>query len=75
MSTDRSDDRETADFPSGSADAGDSALQPGTRVHEFRILKLIGEGGFGIVYLAHDESLDRTIALKEYMPAQLSERT
>jgi serine/threonine protein kinase len=55
--------------------AGESALRPGARIHEFRILKLIGEGGFGIVYLAHDESLDRTVALKEYMPSQLAERS
>jgi serine/threonine protein kinase len=74
MSIDRSDERDVTIFPSGSADTGESALPAGIKVHEFRIEKLIGEGGFGIVYLAYDESLDRTIALKEYMPSQLAER-
>jgi serine/threonine protein kinase len=55
-------------------DSGGNALPIGTTVHEFRIVALIGQGGFGIVYLAHDESLDRMVALKEYMPSELAER-
>jgi serine/threonine protein kinase len=51
-----------------------NALPVGTRLGEFEIIGLVGEGGFGIVYLARDESLDRTIALKEYMPAELAQR-
>ena len=54
--------------------ASDNALPIGTTVHEFRIDALIGQGGFGIVYLAHDESLGRLVALKEYMPSELAER-
>ncbi|MGZ5168903.1 MAG: protein kinase domain-containing protein [Burkholderiales bacterium] len=55
-------------------DSGSNALPIGTAVHEFRIVALIGQGGFGIVYLARDESLDRMVALKEYMPSELAER-
>jgi serine/threonine protein kinase len=55
--------------------AGMNALPIGTRLGEFEITGLIGEGGFGIVYLAYDHSLDRKIALKEYMPSGMASRT
>lgn len=50
------------------------ALPLGTRLHEFEITGVLGEGGFGIVYLARDHSLEREVALKEYMPAALAAR-
>ena len=50
-------------------------LEPGTRLGEFEVTKTIGEGGFGIVYLAWDHSLDRKVALKEYMPSSLAYRS
>ncbi|KIG09309.1 serine/threonine protein kinase [Caballeronia concitans] len=52
----------------------DGVLPPGTRLGEFEILGLIGEGGFGIVYRALDTSLDREVAVKEYMPSALAAR-
>jgi serine/threonine protein kinase len=55
-------------------DAAD-ALPAGTRLHEFEIVSVIGQGGFGIVYLAHDLTLDRRVAIKEYMPSALATRT
>ncbi|PKO58902.1 MAG: serine/threonine protein kinase, partial [Betaproteobacteria bacterium HGW-Betaproteobacteria-19] len=51
-----------------------NALPVGTRLGEFEIIGLVGEGGFGIVYLAQDHSLERRVALKEYMPASLASR-
>lgn len=51
-----------------------NVLQIGTRLSEFEIIGLIGEGGFGIVYLAIDHSLERRVAIKEYMPTSLAER-
>ena len=56
--------------------AGDSgnALPVGTHLSEFEVTGVIGEGGFGIVYLAWDHSLQRKVALKEYMPASLASR-
>ena len=51
-----------------------NALPIGTRLGEFEITGLLGEGGFGIVYLAYDSSLERSIALKEYMPSSLAAR-
>ncbi|NEX62780.1 serine/threonine-protein kinase [Noviherbaspirillum galbum] len=58
-----------------SAEHGVNVLPVGTHLGEFEILDLIGEGGFGIVYLAYDHSLERHVALKEYMPAGLASRT
>lgn len=52
-----------------------TVLPIGTHIGEFEIIDLIGEGGFGIVYLAYDHSLERQVALKEYMPSGLATRT
>ena len=53
----------------------DSVLPNGTRLGEFEITGLLGKGGFGIVYLAHDSSLERLVALKEYMPSAFASRS
>jgi serine/threonine protein kinase len=53
---------------------GNPALPTGTRLAEFEITGLIGIGGFGIVYQVYDHSLQRTVALKEYMPSALAMR-
>ena len=50
------------------------ALPAGTRFGEFEIIRVLGVGGFGIVYLAQDHSLERQVALKEYMPTALAAR-
>lgn len=52
-----------------------SALPAGTRLGEFEITGIVGEGGFGIVYSARDSSLDRIVAIKEYLPAAFASRT
>lgn len=51
-----------------------NALQPGTKLGEFEITCVVGQGGFGIVYHARDTSLGRDVALKEYMPAAFAGR-
>lgn len=52
----------------------DNCLAIGTRLADFEITGIVGEGGFGIVYLAFDHSLRRTVAIKEYMPGALAGR-
>jgi serine/threonine protein kinase len=59
----------------GADEAPHNALAVGTRLGEFEITGLLGEGGFGIVYLAYDSSLERHVALKEYMPSAFASRT
>ncbi|PTA91782.1 serine/threonine protein kinase [Kosakonia sp. H7A] len=51
-----------------------NALPPGYRFNEFEIKEVIGGGGFGIVYRAWDHQLERTIAIKEFMPSSLAVR-
>ncbi|MDR2880830.1 MAG: serine/threonine protein kinase [Azoarcus sp.] len=51
-----------------------NALPIGTRLAEYVIRSVIGEGGFGIVYLAHDTFLGREVAIKEYLPGTLAVR-
>jgi len=70
------DDDRTVIRPAGARRAAMGHTLPvGTRLEgDLEITGLIGEGGFGIVYLAHDHSLDRRVAVKEYMPGSLASR-
>ena len=47
---------------------GGDVLAAGTRLEEFEVERELGAGGFGVTYLAHDRSLDRQVAIKEYLP-------
>ena len=60
--------------PAARAHDGGNALPVGSRQAEFEVTRVLGEGGFGIVYLARDHALERMVALKEYMPAALALR-
>ena len=50
-------------------------LPIGTVLGDFKITGIVGEGGFGIVYLAYEAALDRTVAIKEYLPSSIAGRT
>ena len=60
--------------PAEAGAAGSEVLAVGTDVGEFRITELVGQGGFGIVYKAWDQTLERVVALKEYLPSALAVR-
>ena len=60
--------------PASDPSADQDMLRPGTRLDEFEIIRVLGAGGFGIVYLALDQVLLRYVAIKEYMPTALARR-
>ena len=66
-----------SDTPSAAApakDAQNGCLPRGFRLREFVIERVLGDGGFGVVYSALDLRLERRVAIKEYMPSSLARR-
>ena len=54
----------------GNSHIPDSALPSGTGLDsgKFTIVRVLGRGGFGITYEGYDETLHRTVAIKELFP-------
>ena len=50
-------------------------LQPGEMLNWYRIERILGRGGFGVIYLATDTNLDHQVAVKEYLPSDITTRT
>ncbi|UCD51667.1 MAG: protein kinase, partial [Phycisphaerales bacterium] len=56
------------------ADLPGPRLEAGSRIGHFRIEREIGRGGMGIVYLAQDITLGRSVAVKSLPPELMAER-
>ena len=50
------------------------ALPPEYRLHWYVLDRVLGQGGFGITYLARDTNLDQLVAIKEYLPIDVATR-
>jgi serine/threonine protein kinase len=46
------------------------SLPPGTLIEDYRIISVLGQGSFGITYLAEDINLGTQVAIKEYLPGE-----
>jgi len=51
-----------------------NALVPGYKLHWYTIKKILGQGGFGITYLAEDTNLNQSVAIKEFLPIEMAVR-
>ena len=50
------------------------SLQAGRKLCQYKVLRVLGVGGFGITYLARDESLEKLFAIKECFPEEFAVR-
>ncbi|MET0855310.1 MAG: serine/threonine-protein kinase, partial [Telluria sp.] len=66
----------TEQAPASHGGAGNAlVLAAGFQLFEYRIDSVLGQGGFGITYLATDIHLNAKVAIKEYLPAGFAQRS
>ena len=51
------------------------ALPAGTELGAYRILRVLGAGGFGITYLDTDTAVGMEVAIKEFLPSAIAARS
>ena len=49
-------------------------LQPGEMLNWYELKRVLGRGGFGVTYLAHDTNLHTEVAIKEFLPDVICHR-
>src|SRR3954454_7949849 len=72
------DPEQTGAFQPGGPDAravDESAPALPPHIGRYRVQKILGKGGFGLVYLAHDDQLQRLVAIKVPHPELVAQTT
>ncbi len=54
--------------------SNNSTLPLGVYIREYKILSVLGQGTFGITYLAVDKNLNKKVAIKEFYPSNFVTR-
>ncbi len=63
---------ETGGSPSFALGSSGSPDADPRKIGRYRIIRRLGQGGFGRVYLAHDDELDRPVAIKVPNPERIN---
>jgi serine/threonine protein kinase len=65
-------DGQTVSRSEAARPAGDEAPLVSERIGRYRVIRLLGQGGFGRVYLAQDDDLGRLVAIKVPNPERVA---